>query len=197
MQLAQKLGKPYREGFVKNRYVGRTFIMPGQQARKKSVRQKLNAIGVEFKGRNVLLVDDSVVRGTTSKEIVQMAREAGARRVYLASAAPPVRFPNVYGIDMPTKEELIAHGRTIEEIRAYIGADQLIYQDVDAMKRVVAALNPRIRSFEASCFDGDYITGDVSAEDFATMQAQRKLQFDEEDEGNRSRLALQGSEDGR
>ena len=197
MQLAHRLGKPYREGFVKNRYVGRTFIMPGQGVRKKSVRQKLNAIGMEFKGRNVLLVDDSIVRGTTSKEIVQMAREAGARRVYLASAAPPVRFPNVYGIDMPTKEELIAHGRTIEEIRAYIGADQLIYQDVDAMKRVVAALNPRIRGFEASCFDGDYITGDVSAEDFATMQAQRKLQFDEEDEGNRSRLALLGSEDGR
>jgi len=197
MQLAHRLGKPYREGFVKNRYVGRTFIMPGQGVRKKSVRQKLNAIGMEFKGRNVLLVDDSIVRGTTSKEIVQMAREAGARKVYLASAAPPVRFPNVYGIDMPTKEELIAHDRTIEEIRAYIGADQLIYQDVDAMKRVVAALNPRIRGFEASCFDGDYITGDVSAEDFATMQAQRKLQFDEEDEGNRSRLALQGSEDGR
>jgi amidophosphoribosyltransferase len=197
MQLAHRLGKPYREGFVKNRYVGRTFIMPGQGVRKKSVRQKLNAIGMEFKGRNVLLVDDSIVRGTTSKEIVQMAREAGARKVYMASAAPPVRFPNVYGIDMPTKEELIAHGRTIEEIRAYIGADQLIYQDVDAMKRVVAALNPRIRGFEASCFDGDYITGDVSAEDFATMRAQRKLQFDEEDEGNRSRLALQGSEDGR
>ena len=116
MQLAQKIGKPYREGFVKNRYVGRTFIMPGQQARKKSVRQKLNAIGVEFKGRNVLLVDDSIVRGTTSKEIVQMAREAGARRVYLASAAPPVRYPNVYGIDMPTKEELVADGRSIDEI---------------------------------------------------------------------------------
>ncbi len=191
MQLAHRLGKPYREGFVKNRYVGRTFIMPGQGVRKKSVRQKLNAIGMEFKGRNVLLVDDS-----TSKEIVQMAREAGARKVYMASAAPPVRFPNVYGIDMPTKEELIAHDRSIEEIRAYIGADQLIYQDVDAMKRVVGALNPKIKGFEASCFDGHYITGDVTAEDFATMQAQRKLQFDEEDSGNRSRLALQGSEDG-
>ncbi len=194
MQLAHRLGKPYREGFVKNRYVGRTFIMPGQGVRKKSVRQKLNAIGMEFKGRNVLLVDDSIVRGTTSKEIVQMAREAGARKVYLASAAPPVRYPNVYGIDMPTKEELIAHGRSIEEIRAYIGADQLIYQDVDAMKRVVAALNPKILGFEASCFDGHYVTGDVTAEAFATMQAQRKLQFDEEDSGNRSRLALQGSE---
>ncbi len=118
MQLAQRIGKPYREGFVKNRYVGRTFIMPGQGVRKKSVRQKLNAIGVEFKGRNVLLVDDSIVRGTTSKEIIQMARDAGARKVYLASAAPPVRYPNVYGIDMPTTDELIAHGRTIEEIRA-------------------------------------------------------------------------------
>ncbi len=193
MQLAHRLGKPYREGFVKNRYVGRTFIMPGQAVRKKSVRQKLNAIGLEFEGRNVLLVDDSIVRGTTSKEIVQMAREAGARKVYMASAAPPVRFPNVYGIDMPTKEELIAHGRSAEEIRAFIGADQLIYQDVDAMKRVVAALNPNVASFEASCFDGRYITGDVSAEDFATIEAQRRLQFDEDEGTNRSRLALQGA----
>ena len=162
MQLAQKIGKPYREGFVKNRYVGRTFIMPGQAVRARSVRQKLNAIVQEFKGRNVLLVDDSIVRGTTSKEIVQMAREAGARKVYMASAAPPVRYPNVYGIDMPTKEELIAHDRSVEEIRRFIGADALIYQDVDAMKRVVKALNPKLDGFEASCFDGVYITGDVS-----------------------------------
>jgi amidophosphoribosyltransferase len=198
MQLAHRLGKPYREGFVKNRYVGRTFIMPGQAERKKSVRQKLNAIGMEFKGRNVLLVDDSIVRGTTSKEIVQMAREAGARKVYLASAAPPVRFPNVYGIDMPTKEELIAHNRSIEEIREFIGADQLIYQDVDAMKRVVGELNPRIGGFEASCFDGHYVTGTVSAEDFAQMQAQRRLQFDETEDNRslRSRLALQSAEEG-
>jgi len=196
MQLAQKIGKPYREGFVKNRYVGRTFIMPGQGVRKKSVRQKLNAIGVEFKGRNVLLVDDSIVRGNTSKEIVQMAREAGANKVYMASAAPPVRFPNVYGIDMPTKEELIAHGRTTEEIRRYIGADALIYQDVDAMKRVVAALNPRVQTFEASCFDGHYITGDVTAEDFETMKAQRAAQGDEEDAPDRSRLALQSGDGG-
>ena len=125
-----------------------------------------------------------------------MAREAGARKVYMASAAPPVRYPNVYGIDMPTKQELIAHDRTSEQIRAYIGADALIYQDVDAMKRVVGALNPKIDSFEASCFDGRYITGDVSAEDFALMQAQRKLQFDEEDEDNRSRLALHDAEQG-
>ena len=196
MQLAHRIGKPYREGFVKNRYVGRTFIMPGQGTRKKSVRQKLNAIGLEFKGRNVLLVDDSIVRGTTSKEIVQMAREAGANKVYLASAAPPVRFPNVYGIDMPTKEELIAHGRSAEEVRQYIGADALIYQDVDAMKRVVAALRPGLSGFEASCFDGTYITGDVSAEDFATIQAQRKSQSEEEEDPARSRLALQSGSEG-
>ena len=194
MQLAQRIGKPYREGFVKNRYVGRTFIMPGQGARKKSVRQKLNAIGVEFKGRNVLLVDDSIVRGNTSKEIVQMAREAGARKVYMASAAPPVRYPNVYGIDMPTCEELIAHNRSIEEICQFIGADALIYQDVDAMKRVVGALNPALDGFEASCFDGVYITGDVSAADFTAMAEQRRAQGDEEDPANdRSRLALQSA----
>jgi amidophosphoribosyltransferase len=196
MQLAHRIGRPYREGFVKNRYVGRTFIMPGQAVRRKSVRQKLNAINVEFKGRNVLLVDDSIVRGTTSKEIVQMAREAGARKVYMASAAPPVRYPNVYGIDMPTKEELIAHGRTIEQIRQFIGADALVYQDVDAMKRVVAALNPAVASFEASCFDGQYVTGDVTVSDLAAMQAQRRLQFEEEDEATRGRLALQGAESG-
>jgi amidophosphoribosyltransferase len=191
MQLAHRIGKPYREGFVKNRYVGRTFIMPGQAVRKKSVRQKLNAIGVEFKGRNVLLVDDSIVRGTTSKEIVQMAREAGANKVYMASAAPPVRYPNVYGIDMPTNQELIAHGRSIEEIRAFIGADALIYQDVEAMKKAVRSLNPELADFEASCFDGRYITGDISEQDFATLQAQRALQFDEDEGHSRSRLALQ------
>jgi amidophosphoribosyltransferase len=194
MQLALRIGKPYREGFVKNRYVGRTFIMPGQAVRKRSVRQKLNAIGVEFKGRNVLLVDDSIVRGTTSKEIVQMAREAGARKVYMASAAPPVRFPNVYGIDMPTREELIAHGRSIEEVRAFIGADALIYQDVEAMKRVVHALNPGLAGFEASCFDGRYITGDISAADFAAIEQQRRAQPEgEEGAADRSRLALQGA----
>ncbi len=197
MQLAQKIGKPYREGFVKNRYVGRTFIMPGQGMRKKSVRQKLNAIATEFKGRNVLLVDDSIVRGTTSKEIVQMARDAGARKVYMASAAPPVRFPNVYGIDMPTKDELIAHNRTTEEIRQYIGADALIYQDVAAMKKVVAALNPKLQGFEASCFDGVYITGDITAADFDTLAAQRQSQGDEEEGGDRSRLALQNATESR
>jgi len=195
MQLAKVIGKPYREGFVKNRYVGRTFIMPGQGVRKKSVRQKLNAIGVEFKGRNVLLVDDSIVRGNTSKEIVQMARDAGARKVYMASAAPPVRYPNVYGIDMPTSEELIAHNRSIEEIRAFIGADALIYQDVNAMKRVVGALNPSLHGFEASCFDGHYITGDVSAADFTAMAEQRaNARGDDEENTDRSRLALQSGE---
>jgi amidophosphoribosyltransferase len=195
MQLAQKIGKPYREGFVKNRYVGRTFIMPGQGVRKKSVRQKLNAIGVEFKGRNVLLVDDSIVRGNTSREIVQMAREAGARKVYMASAAPPVRYPNVYGIDMPTKDELVAHGRSIEEICQLIGADALIYQDVNAMKRVVSAINPLVQGFEASCFDGHYITGDISAADFDAMALQRASQPSEEDTPDRSRLALQGKQE--
>ena len=173
MELARLLGKPYREGFVKNRYVGRTFIMPGQAVRKKSVRQKLNAIASEFAGRNVLLVDDSIVRGTTSHEIVQMAREAGALRVYLASAAPPVRYPNVYGIDMPTRQELVAHGRTVEQVREIIGADALIYQDVQAMKRAIGALNPRISSFDASCFDGVYVTGDVTEGDIARLNDER------------------------
>ncbi|PWW48995.1 amidophosphoribosyltransferase [Melaminivora alkalimesophila] len=189
MQLAQKLGIPYREGFVKNRYVGRTFIMPGQATRKKSVRQKLNAIGSEFKGRRVLLVDDSIVRGTTSKEIVQMARDAGATKVYLASAAPPVRHPNVYGIDMPTREELIAHGRSVEEIRQWIGADALIYQDLDAMKQAVGALNAGVQGFEASCFDGSYITGDISDEALEAPHAGRSHADDEEQEDT-SRLSL-------
>jgi amidophosphoribosyltransferase len=194
MQLAHRIGRPYREGFVKNRYVGRTFIMPGQGARKKSVRQKLNAIAQEFKGRRVLLVDDSIVRGTTSKEIVQMARDAGAVKVYMASAAPPVRFPNVYGIDMPTHEELVAANRTNDEVRAYIGADALIYQDVDAMKRVVAALQPKLDGFEASCFDGRYITGDIGDSEIAALQAQRPKSQDE-DSASSGRLALQANTD--
>ena len=161
MQLAQALGIPYREGFVKNRYVGRTFIMPGQAMRRKSVRQKLNTCGQEFKGKKVLLVDDSIVRGTTSREIVDMARAAGALKVYFASAAPPVRFPNVYGIDMPTRAELIATGRTDAGIAAEIGADALVYQDIEALKQSVTALNRDLTVFDASCFDGCYITGDV------------------------------------
>jgi amidophosphoribosyltransferase len=162
MELALKLNLEYREGFIKNRYIGRTFIMPGQGLRKKSVRQKLNAIGSEFKGKSVLLVDDSIVRGTTSREIVQMAREAGAKRVIFASAAPPVKFPNVYGIDMPTRDELIAYGRTDEEVCREITADALVYQDVEALKRSISDINPLLRNFEASCFDGHYITGDIS-----------------------------------
>jgi amidophosphoribosyltransferase len=187
-QLAQLLGLPYREGFVKNRYVGRTFIMPGQSVRKKSVRQKLNAIASEFKGRNVLLVDDSIVRGTTSKEIVQMARDAGARKVYLASAAPPVRYPNVYGIDMPTSSELVAHDRTVEEIRQIIGCDALIYQDVDGMKKAIGSLNPTIKGFDASCFDGVYVTGDITSEDISRLNESRL--GGEENQEDTSRLAL-------
>ena len=193
MELAQLLGLPYREGFVKNRYVGRTFIMPGQGVRKKSVRQKLNVVASEFKGRNVLLVDDSIVRGTTSREIVQMARDAGARKVYLASAAPPVRYPNVYGIDMPTPQELIAHGRTLEEVRESIGCDALIYQDVDAMKNVIGALNPQLAGFDASCFDGVYVTGDITAEDILRLNQGRDQ--GEEGQEDTSRLVLPNSQD--
>jgi len=162
LQLANTLGLTYREGFVKNRYVGRTFIMPGQAMRQKSVRQKLNPIGMEFAGKVVLLVDDSIVRGTTSREIVQMARDAGARKVYFASASPPVRHPNVYGIDMPNQQELVATGRTEADIAREIGADLLIYQDLDALKMAVRAANPALVEFESSCFDGKYITGDIT-----------------------------------
>ncbi|PKO63198.1 MAG: amidophosphoribosyltransferase [Betaproteobacteria bacterium HGW-Betaproteobacteria-18] len=192
-QLAQLLGLPYREGFVKNRYVGRTFIMPGQSVRKKSVRQKLNAIASEFKGRNVLLVDDSIVRGTTSREIVQMARDAGANKVYMASAAPPVRYPNVYGIDMPTPQELVAHNRTVEQIRQIIGCDALIYQDVDGMKKAIGSLNANIKDFDASCFDGVYVTGDITLEDIVRLNSNR-VNGDENQEDT-SRLALPNHED--
>ncbi|MCB5187231.1 amidophosphoribosyltransferase [Methylobacillus caricis] len=161
LQLANALDLTYREGFIKNRYIGRTFIMPGQALRKKSVRQKLNPIGMEFQGKNVLLVDDSIVRGTTSKQIVQMARDAGANKVFFASAAPPVRYPNVYGIDMPSRDELLATGRTDQEICEEIGADALIYQDLDALIAAVQKSNPDIEVFDCSCFDGNYITGDI------------------------------------
>ena len=163
LQVGLALGLEYREGFIKNRYIGRTFIMPGQELRKKSVRQKLNPIRVEFAGKNVLLIDDSIVRGTTSKQIVQMARDAGANKVYFASAAPPVRFPNVYGIDMPSRDELLATDRTDAEICVEIGADGLIYQDLKALEAVVLALNPNIHDFDSSCFDGHYVTGDVDS----------------------------------
>ena len=173
MQLAFRLGLPYREGFIKNRYIGRTFIMPGQSVRKKSVRQKLNAMPMEFKGKNVLLVDDSIVRGTTSKEIIQMARDAGAAAVYFASASPPVRYPNVYGIDMPTRRELLANGRSDEEIALEIGADAVVYQDLADLIAAVRSVNPRIERFDASCFDGCYITGDVSEDYLARLEGQR------------------------
>jgi amidophosphoribosyltransferase len=174
MQLANKLGVPYREGFIKNRYIGRTFIMPGQQQRKKSVRQKLNAIDLEFKDKTVLLVDDSIVRGTTSKQIIQMAREAGARKVYFASAAPPVRYPNVYGIDMPSSKELIAHGRSEDEINSAIGSDRLFYQDLeDLIKSIVHKKVPHVKEFEASVFNATYITGDVSDAYLQRIEAQR------------------------
>ncbi|MBP0599323.1 amidophosphoribosyltransferase [Herbaspirillum sp. LeCh32-8] len=190
MELALKLGIEYREGFIKNRYIGRTFIMPGQALRRKSVRQKLNAIGSEFKGKNVLLVDDSIVRGTTSREIVQMARESGAKNVIFASAAPPVKFPNVYGIDMPTRDELIAYGRSYEEICREITADALVYQDVDAMKRAISEMNPALKNFEASCFDGHYITGDITQEYLDRIEFARKNPKPAVDDVVRSQLNL-------
>ncbi len=173
LPLANDLGVKYREGFVKNRYIPRTFIMPGQSIRKKSVRQKLNAIDLEFEGKNVLLVDDSIVRGTTSREIVQMAREAGAKRVYVASAAPPVRHPNVYGIDMPTATELIAYNRTVEEVAETIGADWLIYQDIEDLIESVKKGNETITMFDTSCFTGEYVTGDISADYLAHVESMR------------------------
>ncbi|MDH2238674.1 amidophosphoribosyltransferase [Pigmentiphaga sp. GD03639] len=183
MQLAARLNLDYREGFIKNRYVGRTFIMPGQAVRKKSVRQKLNAMSEEFKGKNVLIVDDSIVRGTTSGEIVEMARAAGANKVFFASAAPPVRFPNVYGIDMPTRSELIAHGRSDEEIARVIGADALIYQDLAAMRQAVSDMNPALTRFESSCFDGHYVTGDVTPEYLDHIERMRKSRGEESGAG--------------
>jgi amidophosphoribosyltransferase len=170
MQVAQKLGVEYREGFYKNRYVGRTFIMPGQAERKKSVKQKLNAMGSEFKGKNILIVDDSIVRGTTSKEIVQMAREAGANKVTFTSAAPPVRYPHVYGINMPTRHELIAHGRKIPEINTEMGSDYLIYQEVADMEAAILE-GSDVTSLEMSCFTGEYVTGTVTPEYLAWVEA--------------------------
>ena len=164
LPLSYKLGVKYREGFIKNRYIGRTFIMPGQKERERSVRHKLNAIDLEFEGKNVLLVDDSIVRGTTSAQIIQMARDAGARKVYFASAAPPVRYQNVYGIDMPVVGELIAHNRTEEQVAATIGADRLFYQTVDDLIDAVRKGNPRLREFDTSCFTGDYVTGGVTTD---------------------------------
>ena len=182
LELAKGLDLPFREGFVRNRYVGRTFIMPGKTIRRKSVRQKLNVMAMEFRGKNVLIVDDSIVRGTTSREIVMMAREAGANKVYFASAAPPVRYPNVYGIDMPTRAELIATGRTEDEIAREISADAVIYQELDALKAAVRAVNPRLTQFETSCFDGKYITGDITSEYLAAVENGRNASRQDSEE---------------
>ena len=173
LQVAYHLGVKYREGFIKNRYIGRTFIMPGQAERDKSVRRKLNAIGLEFRGKNVLLVDDSIVRGTTSRQIIKLARDAGANKVYFASAAPPVRYPNVYGIDMPAAAELIANGRDVDEIAKLIGADKLIYQDLHGLIRSVRHDNSAIQEFDASCFSGEYVTGDVTEDYLQDLEDHR------------------------
>jgi amidophosphoribosyltransferase len=173
LPMAHRLDVKYREGLVKNRYIGRTFIMPGQSERQKSVRRKLSPVELEFKGKNVLLVDDSIVRGTTSKQIVQMAREAGARKVYLASAAPPVRYPNVYGIDMPAAAEFVAHGHTIDQIADYIGADWLVYQELDDLIECASGINPDVQRFETSVFNGEYITGNVDEHYLARIEGLR------------------------
>jgi len=173
LELANRLGVKYREGFMKNRYIGRTFIMPGQQLRKKSVKQKLNALDLEFRGKNVLLVDDSIVRGTTCEQIIEMAREAGANKVYFASAAPPVRHPNVYGIDMPAKEEFIAHDRTVEEIQEAIGADWLVYQDLEDLVEATCDGADVKYDFDCSVFNGEYITGDIDEDYLNNLQAKR------------------------
>jgi len=179
LQLANELDLKYREGFIKNRYIARTFIMPGQKQRKKSVRQKLSAIELEFKGKNVLLVDDSIVRGTASKEIVQMARVAGAKKVFFASAAPPVRYPNVYGIDMASKNEFVAHNNTTDEVCQTIGADKLIYQNLEDLIWSVQQGNPDILSFDCSCFDGKYLTKDIDTsylENIETLRSDKAKQ---------------------
>ncbi len=190
LQLSNALGVKYREGFIKNRYIGRTFIMPGQSQRKKSVRQKLNAIELEFQGKNVLLVDDSIVRGTTCHQIIEMARDAGAKKVYFASASPAVRYPNVYGIDMPAAQELIAHNRTEEEVCKLIGADKLFYQNLEDLIETAREGNPQITQFDCSVFDGNYIAGNIDEHylkhlqdlrnDSAKLKKQVELQSDEE-----------------
>ena len=186
LQLANELEVKYREGFIKNRYIARTFIMPGQKQRKKSVRQKLSAIDLEFKDKNVLLVDDSIVRGTTSKEIVQMARSAGAKKVYFASAAPPVRYPNVYGIDMASKNEFIAHGKSTDEVCQAIGSDKLIFQNLDDLIWSVNQGNPSITAFDCSCFDGNYLTKDIDKPYLDNLAATRSDKAKESDITNES-----------
>tara|TARA_B100001115_G_scaffold178151_1_gene167309 strand:- start:101 stop:1456 length:1356 start_codon:yes stop_codon:yes gene_type:complete len=186
LQMANSLGVPYREGFVKNRYVGRTFIMPGQALREKSVRRKLNTIENEFRGKNVLLVDDSIVRGTTSKQIVEMARESGAAKVYFASAAPPVRYPNVYGIDMPATTEFVANGRTVDEINEHIKSDRLFYQSLEDLEKSAMSIVEAEINFDSSCFDGEYVTGDITEEYLNRLHEQRndsaKLSANDDDQ---------------
>lgn len=188
VQVATHLGVKYREGFIKNRYIGRTFIMPGQEERTQSVRRKLNAIDLEFRGKNVLLVDDSIVRGTTSQQIIKLARDAGARKVYFASAAPPVRYPNVYGIDMPSAHELIANGRTTEEVQELIGADRLIYQDLHGLIRSVRHDNSAITEFDTSCFSGEYVTGDITKEYLHELETRRNDVAKQKREARRNSL---------
>ena len=196
LEVAHRLGVKYREGFIKNRYIGRTFIMPGQDQRRQSVRRKLNAIDLEFRDKNVLLVDDSVVRGTTSKQIIEMAREAGARRVYFASASPPVRYPNVYGIDMPAASELVAHGRTDQEVQQFIGADWLVYQDLDDLIRAVQYDNGDITEFDTSCFSGRYVTGDITSEYLARLEKERSDRAKSQREGRRRRSLVEVQAEG-
>ncbi|NQY63067.1 MAG: amidophosphoribosyltransferase [Alteromonadaceae bacterium] len=184
LEMAQQLNIPYRQGFVKNRYIGRTFIMPGQEMRKKSVRQKLNAIRAEFVGKNVLLVDDSIVRGTTSSQIIEMARKAGAKNVYFASAAPEVRFPNVYGIDMPSANELVAHGRELDDICQLIGADKLIFQTIEDLVSAVRCANPEIKFFDTSVFDGNYVTNDIDQAYLEKLDASRNNEMKEMTDSN-------------
>jgi amidophosphoribosyltransferase len=194
LQVAHRLGVKYREGFIKNRYIGRTFIMPGQEMRKKSVRQKLNAIDLEFRGKNVMLVDDSIVRGTTSRQIIEMAREAGAKRVYFASASPAVRFPNVYGIDMPAASELVAAERTDAEVGKLIGADWLIYQNLDDLIGSVRYDNSDIDAFDTSCFSGEYVTGDVTEAYLSRIESERSDGAKSNREALRRRLEGEGDE---
>lgn len=195
LEICRVLDKPYRQGFVKNRYIGRTFIMPGQTQRRKSVRRKLNAIGAEFKGKNVLLVDDSIVRGTTSEQIIEMAREAGAKKVYFASAAPEIRFPNVYGIDMPSANELIGYGREVAEISQLIKADELIYQDLDDLIWSAQKENSNLKQFESSVFSGQYVTGDIDQQYLDQLHAARNDSKREELEQEESNLALYNEAD--
>jgi len=195
LSVAQSLGVKYREGFIKNRYIGRTFIMPGQEMRQKSVRRKLNAIDLEFRDKVVLLVDDSIVRGTTSKQIIEMARDAGARKVYFASASPPVRYPNVFGIDMPAAAELVAAGRSEAEVAEQIGADWLIYQDLEDLIRAVQYDNGAITRFDTSCFSGEYVTGNVTSEYLKRIESLRSDKAKQEQESRRNARLEQGSSD--